>query len=180
MLDKPTLRNELLKRLRLDPAERDRRSRIICERIQTSFEWRDARTVALFLSLPSEPALDGLLEAALSGDKQVVLPRIHDRKLAWIPVKNAGAWSRSPHFSQLEEPTGDGSLEPSQLDLVLVPGLGFGPAGQRLGRGGGYYDRALADLPEQTVRLGVCFRFQRIENIPELPHDERVHRVISD
>jgi 5-formyltetrahydrofolate cyclo-ligase len=59
----------------------------------------------------------------------------------------------------------------AEADLVVVPGLAFTRCGKRLGRGGGFYDRALADLPKTVKRLGICFEFQVVEDLPTEPHD---------
>jgi 5-formyltetrahydrofolate cyclo-ligase len=57
--------------------------------------------------------------------------------------------------------------------------MAFTKDGHRLGRGRGYYDRLLATLPATTLRIGVCFRCQLIDNIPSEPHDESVDLVLS-
>lgn len=67
------------------------------------------------------------------------------------------------------------------LDAVLVPGVAFGRSGERLGRGAGWYDRALRELPEKTVRVGVTFDSQIAPEgaLPVDPWDERVGFLIT-
>jgi len=60
---------------------------------------------------------------------------------------------------------------------ILVPGVGFSPSGGRLGRGRGYYDRMLADLP--GVRCGVAFDLQVISELPLEPHDARLDHLVT-
>jgi 5-formyltetrahydrofolate cyclo-ligase len=178
--DKKNLRAQMLARLRENLSDREFRSQEIQARILALAEWEAARTVALFASLPSEPDMGGVLASALAGGKRVVLPRIQGQNLEWIRVEGTGERVRSTQFTQLEEPTGTARLTPGELDLVLVPGLAFGFTGERLGRGGGYYDRALAEMPTQVARIGVCFGFQLCAEIPREAHDQTVHRVLSD
>ena len=64
------------------------------------------------------------------------------------------------------------------LDVILVPGLGFTEAGQRLGRGHGHYDRLLSQL-NCRQRIGICWTEQLIESLPADPWDEPVHLVIT-
>jgi 5-formyltetrahydrofolate cyclo-ligase len=64
--------------------------------------------------------------------------------------------------------------------VILVPGVAFTRAGQRLGRGGGYYDRLLSALPAKAVRLGVCFELQIVDELPSEPHDMRVDGVVTE
>jgi len=70
------------------------------------------------------------------------------------------------------------AYDPSSIHFVLVPGVAFSSTGVRLGRGAGYYDRFLPQIPIHR-RIGVCFKCQRVEQIPLLPHDEPVAEVVS-
>ncbi len=65
------------------------------------------------------------------------------------------------------------------MDVIVVPGVGFDRAGGRLGRGGGYYDRALRSAPK-VPKIGLCFREQLVKKIPMAKRDVRVDKVISD
>jgi 5-formyltetrahydrofolate cyclo-ligase len=178
--DKKILRAELRALLRTPPADREVLSARICERILALPEWQAAQTVALFRPLPSEPAVDPLLQVALAEGKRVALPRICGDDLRWIRITPGYERVASPRFAHLEEPAGSELILPVHLDLVLVPGLGFGSGGERLGRGGGYYDRALAAMPPGVVRLGVCYAFQIREYIPRESHDRKVDKVITN
>jgi 5-formyltetrahydrofolate cyclo-ligase len=66
----------------------------------------------------------------------------------------------------------------SSIDCILVPGLAFTSCGRRLGRGGGYYDRTLAEIAPQALALGVCFSLQMVETLPAESHDQSVHYVL--
>ena len=69
----------------------------------------------------------------------------------------------------IREPAPGPQLE--KLDLIVVPGLAFTVTGNRLGRGAGYYDRFLATVPTTTLKVGVCFEFQLVPQIPSESHD---------
>ena len=82
---------------------------------------------------------------------------------------------------QLLQPHPDSPrLGASDLNLVIVPGLGFDRRGHRLGYGAGYYDRALARLSSSTRFIGVCFREQLIPMIPDSDGDIPMHAIVSD
>lgn len=68
---------------------------------------------------------------------------------------------------------------PRNVDVVVVPGVAFSADGHRLGQGGGWYDRFLTDVGDETVAIGVCFAEQVVSAVPQEPHDISVHRVIS-
>jgi 5-formyltetrahydrofolate cyclo-ligase len=73
-----------------------------------------------------------------------------------------------------------GDLDPTLLDVVVVPGLAFTPAGARLGRGGGHFDRFLTRLGEGCLRIGVAFREQLVTELPTADHDIAVDVVVTD
>lgn len=73
------------------------------------------------------------------------------------------------------------AIDPATLDVVLVPGMAFDIAGNRLGRGGGYYDRFLAGLDaERTVFVGVCWSGRMVASVPVGTHDVRVRMLLTE
>jgi 5-formyltetrahydrofolate cyclo-ligase len=75
------------------------------------------------------------------------------------------------------EPAGEPFCDYERIDVVLVPGMAFDAAGRRLGRGRGYYDRFLAAHPH-VYKIGVCFPFQRVAEVPAEPHDVVMDEVV--
>lgn len=71
-------------------------------------------------------------------------------------------------------------VHPSWPDVVVVPGLAFTAAGERLGQGGGWYDRFLPGVRDDCITIGVCFTPQLVESLPVEPHDVRLSQVITD
>lgn len=135
--------------------ERLVRSGKICERIIALASWRSARNVVLFSPLRAEPAIDEISAATHAAEKHFVV----------VPKTLRGA--------------ADFAL-PFVADLVLVPGLAFSRKGNRLGRGGGFYDRFLGKHCASATKVGVCFSFQVLDTIPTEPHDATVDIVVSD
>ena len=70
--------------------------------------------------------------------------------------------------------------EPGWADVVIVPGLAFTPSGRRLGQGGGWYDRFLAEISDTCETVGVCFHEQLLDDVPVEPHDVAVRHVVTD
>ena len=71
-------------------------------------------------------------------------------------------------------------LAPEDLDVLLVPGLAFTTSGDRLGQGGGFYDRFMPKLRASTKRVGLCHGWQVVEHLPTDPHDARVTHVVTE
>lgn len=71
-------------------------------------------------------------------------------------------------------------LAPRALDVMLIPGTAFSRDGGRLGMGGGYYDRYLAQVRPDCLRVGVGYQWQIVETLPLLPHDITMTHLVSD
>jgi 5-formyltetrahydrofolate cyclo-ligase len=76
-------------------------------------------------------------------------------------------------------PSDAGTVETHHFDVILVPGLAFDRNGARLGQGGGWYDRVLADAPH-VAAIGICFDCQMVPHIPSESHDRRVALVVTE
>lgn len=72
------------------------------------------------------------------------------------------------------------AVDPAWPDVIVVPGLAFTSAGARLGQGGGWYDRLLAEVRSDCLTVGVCFAEQIVEDLPTEPHDIAVELIVTD
>jgi 5-formyltetrahydrofolate cyclo-ligase len=153
---KAALRTEMRQRLReLTAEDRQAYSDEICERVLEMEQWADAKNVILFAPLPSEPIITPL---KLDCDARKV-------SCGNIP----------------QSPKNESDLHlPETIDLILVPGLAFSDDRHRLGRGGGFFDRLLAGRAKNAFKLGICFSFQIVDQIPMEEHDIVVDAVVSD
>ena len=138
--------------------------------------WQDARVVAAYAALPGEPDLRPL---DWIKEKNVLLPRVDGEELVFHAVTDANQLKPGA-FGVLEpDPEKCPAFDPREAEIIFVPGLAFAAEGQRLGRGRGFYDRLLAALPPEILRIGVCFPEQIVSDIPQEPHDEQVDVVLS-
>ena len=180
MPTKADLRREMRARLRaMGSEERARRSEALCETLIQRPEYIRAQTVAIFDPLPSEPDISILWHLA---PRRFLYPRIVEDKLQLLLAKNMDELERTdPNYPFREPPfLPERIAAPNEIDLILVPGLAFSADGHRMGRGGGYYDRLLSTLLPHTAKLGICFNFQLLPEVPMEPHDERVNAVVTD
>lgn len=172
---KAELRGKIQSLLREGRGDWKRRSRVLCERLSKQIVWEQAHTVALFAPLPDEP---DLLELVSSFEKRFVFPKIAPHGLTWHQVESADALQPVDGRRLLREPADSRVVGPEEIHLMVVPGVAFTLAGARLGRGGGYYDRALAHLAKGVYSVGVCFECQIVSILPMEPHDQAVSQVI--
>lgn len=132
-----------------------------------------ARRVACYVSMPSEPGTGPLINALQARGIDVLVPvSLPDHTLDWVLLADDSQWSVSA--LGIREPSGPrlGADALDTCDLVIVPALAVDHAGQRLGRGAGYYDRALATVTVPTC--AVVFATEVLTRVPSEPHDVAV------
>lgn len=134
-------------------------------------EYQQASTVMAYVGIGGEPDTEPLLARLRLDGKRVVLPRV----VGAVIEAAGGELTRTGSFG-IPEPDGD-AVDPTTIDLVVVPGLAFTTDGRRLGQGKGYYDRFLPTTPAATV--AACFVEHVVDDLPTDAHDVRIGRVIS-
>jgi len=176
--DKRLIRGRIrARRTALSPGEVARLSAATCARLLVSPLFARARHVAAYAAIDNEvdPAL--LVEAALAAGRRVYLPVVSRERFDFVglspPQPGRGESGSSG-------PRGGPCLPPEAEDVVfLVPGVAFTPCGVRLGRGVGWYDRALGRHP-RGIRIGLAYGFQVVPRLPEAPWDVRMHAVVTE
>ena len=173
---KLALRDQLLTaRKRLPLSVLGERARALADHLLAAPEIRRAATVAAYVSVSSEPGTGPLLDALSLAGKRVILPLLQrDNDLDWA-VYDESRGLRSAGRGLLEPDGPTLGLDAIRgADAVLVPGLAVGRDGQRLGRGGGSYDRALERVDPGTF---VCLLLNSEEVLDAVPHEDHDHPV---
>ena len=152
-------------------ADRCVRSVELWTKVSELLDYRNANSVMAFVGIKGEPDTDALMSLIAADGKQLLLPRIEDGELA---VCDGEGPMVASSFG-VPEPTGP-ALPFDVVDFVIVPGLAFTKAGDRLGYGSGYYDRFLSRV--LAPNAGVCFREQLVDELPVTEHDVRVQHVV--
>lgn len=134
--------------------------------------WVTARSVLAFLPLPSEVDLRPLLAEGLASGVEVSVPESSpDGTFRPCRLRSLAAAELETDAMGIAVPKVREPVPLERIEVVLVPGVAFDAAGRRLGRGGGFYDRFLKRLPRPAATVGVCFRVQRVDQIPVGPDD---------
>jgi len=138
--------------------------------------WPDVRTVAAYLSFGTEPPTHELIGRLVGQGARVLIPVIDGADLDWAEYTSPA--ELAPGRLGISEPTGPrlGAGALADADLVIVPALAVDHAGHRLGRGQGYYDRALGDVTVPIV--AVIYDDELLDEVPAESHDRRVDRVL--
>jgi len=155
----------------------------IAEALVQSVFWRDVSKIGLFASRADEVDTSVLLTRAIQAGKEVLLPRLTAAGGLEFASLGDPDLLRIGRFGIPEPPPDRPAVQLDDHTLVLVPGLAFDLDGGRLGRGGGYYDRAFAmdrRAALAPVLIGVGFSFQLVERVPMSALDVRLDGVVSD
>ena len=184
-LERQRLRRHFLaERNALSPTDRTARSRQIIETLCALPVFKEKSQLFIYCSYRSEVQTFPLLHRCLAEGKAVTVPlTVPERaELLAIPITNP-ATDLLPGYKGIPEPVAPLAerrrVTPQSLEIAIIPGAVFDRAGHRLGYGGGYYDRFLAQAP-QVLRIGLAFSMQLALQIPVLPHDIPMDMLITE
>ena len=172
-MSKTELRQAMKRLTLLHQAERQTLSERVTAKVLSEPHLQAARVVMLYSSLPDEVDTEQLIAVLQRQGKRILLPVVQGDNMIAVEV-SADTRYHTGSFG-IKEP------EPlpyqGEIDVVIVPGRAFDKQGHRLGRGGGYYDRFLAD--RSTYKIGICFPCQLLDEIPHDIHDIPMDCVIT-
>jgi 5-formyltetrahydrofolate cyclo-ligase len=159
----------------LEAAEKSAWDGAICRQLLNLDDIRRAFCIYCYVSFHREVSTWRFMESLLRDGKCVAVPRVAGKKLEFYAISGK---------ADLEE-SAMGIMEPKQSCLrvndleapVIVPGLAFDKSGNRMGYGGGYYDRLFEKEPNHP-RIAIAYGFQIFDQIPTEPHDKRMDRII--
>lgn len=182
--EKQNLRKRILTLLR-EQEEEDRlkKSLVIQKKLFKLIEAHKASTILFYASFDGEVCTFEMIKQARRLGKTLGLPVVNTITKEMIPcyfeesiedLKEGYFGIKTPHYNEKNRM----SLE--KLDIVIVPGVAFDREKNRLGRGGGYYDRFLKNLPDSVLTVGVAFDFQIVQSLPLGDHDQPVKEVLTN
>lgn len=188
-MKKPLREMLLKKRDSIDQRQKRIKEDAIKKRLFSTEYFKNAKTILFYASFKSEVDTMRCIAHALRSGKMVVLPlvdKVHKR-LKLYEIKDLS--ELVPNYMGIPEPvaTRSRSVKLSEIDLEIIPGIGFDLSGNRLGYGAGYYDRLLAykkkklsGLKRQAPAIALAFEEQIVERVPSESHDIKVDFIITD
>lgn len=181
-MKKNALRNEIKQRLvQMSKDDIIAHSRQICEQIIDSDVFRKASVVMMYLPLPYEVDTTLLILTAWQQGKTVAVPKISWEQRHMIPVEVTSLETGLKTESMgLRTPTNGVPVPFDEIDLVITPGLGFDVNGNRLGRGGAFYDNFFKHEKMTAARWAVAFNRQVCDEIPHDENDVPVDVVVTE
>jgi len=169
--------------------DKERISELAVARLIELPEYRAAQTVMWYLDCRSELRTRQVLPAALASGKRIVVPYCtvdeagaNKLGLWWLQRLDEliiGKWKiLEPPRERWGEPGKE--IDPADLDLVIVPGVGFSRDGGRMGNGQGYYDRLLTQVRTDCPLLGLCYECQLFDDLVVGPHDVFMDKIVTE
>lgn len=177
--EKKAFRQEIKNRWKaLEETYLQEASKTICDAIRQLPEYQQAKTVFCFVSMERELNTSTLLDAILADGKTLVVPRVLAMgKMVLHPITSLDTLKKS-RFGIPEPAEDTPTVSPQDVDFTVVPCLSATLAGARLGRGGGFYDRFLADYTGNTAL--VCFHQLLSESVPMDSWDVPLPVVVTE
>lgn len=174
---KKKIRKEVRRRIKeIGEQERETTSKQIFDYIASHKVFAEARCIALFAAMGDEVPTQYALDEWLRIGKRLVMPRVEGDVMRF--------YDYSPERMQvgafgIEEPMGDEECPAEDIDLIIVPARAFTLRGERLGRGGGFYDKYMSLEGFRARKVGICFECQIFDQLPTAEHDILVDEVVA-
>lgn len=157
------------------------RSSAACGLLCEQPEYKQAEVVMVFLSTPQEVDTSMIAQQAWRSLKSVLAPRVSWEQRRMLPIEIRSLTTDvHPGRLGLREPVAGLPVPVCDIDLIIVPGLAFDEQGNRLGRGGGFYDRFLAHPDQRAVSCALALEEQVVDSVPHGAHDVRVDLLVTD
>ena len=181
--EREKIRKEILTHLRsINKAKRSVRSREIKKRLFNTKQFQTAKSIMFYVSKAYEVDTREMIDEALALGKRVMVPvtDIKTKRLIPSEITDPGRQLSKGAFGVYEPREEDiKPVPPDEIDMVIVPGVVFDKRHNRIGHGGGYFDRFLQTLPKHVPTIGLAFSFQLVDRIKTLPWDVPVTGVIT-
>ena len=180
--EKSRLRQMVQLRLRqYSPEQRNEMSRRACAALANTSQFNDSAVIMMYLPLPHEVDTSTAILHAWQLGKTVVVPKISWTQRHMIPVQiNSLETGFSTEVHGLRNPVTGVPIPLEEIGMVVAPGLGFDRSGNRLGRGGAYYDRFFDSPGLEAVRCGIAFASQLLDSVPVTENDRSLDMLVTD
>lgn len=181
---KALLRKELLsKRDALSKKDIESKSSLIKKRLFGLREFKEAKFILFYASFRSEVKTEKMIKEAIKSGKRIALPVVSKKRdrLLISELKDYDKELAPGYFNIPEQREKYHRLKfLNEVDLVILPGVGFDEYGNRLGYGGGFYDRLLSETDHNITLIGLAFEVQITPKIQKSPHDIRVNKIVTE
>ncbi|MGL5087702.1 MAG: 5-formyltetrahydrofolate cyclo-ligase [Clostridium sp.] len=181
-MDKKQIRNEVIKNRDLLSLEfRKEKDKLILESLLESELYKNSVKIFTFINYGSEVETKEFINRALKDGKRVFLPKTIKSTKEMKAVEISSLQNLKPDKWEILEPCDfEGEINKNLLDLIIVPGVVFDKKGNRIGYGGGYYDRYLSNISLEIKKIALAYELQLVEYIESENHDIAVDYIVTE
>ena len=159
-------------------------SNIVTRNLLQHAKYLSARSISVYVHMNTEISTRDIIQDAFKSNKHVFIPRYNTTSMDMVRVYSLDDLDSLPmtkwNIRQLSFDDSNREIANNDIDLIVVPGLGFSLDGSRLGHGKGFYDKYLNSLNRNSYTIGLAFRQQIVENngIPMNSTDVRINEIV--
>jgi 5-formyltetrahydrofolate cyclo-ligase len=179
---KKTLRKIIQDRRDLIPfITRNKNSKNAIKKFLTGPYYITSKNIFIYFPFRSELDTLPIIKRAIKDGKKIILPKVSGKNLNLYFVNNCAKQLEKGKYGIMEPVSSKcDPADISDIDLAIIPGVCFDHNFNRLGYGGGYYDKLLHLLPAKVKKIAICFELQVINNVPVFDHDIKVDEIITE
>lgn len=175
--EKSAIRNDAKKkRSCLTDDERIEKSRRIATKLFSTKAYKENDNILLYMSANNEVASSDIFDKAISDGKNVFFPKVYGKEMAFISVTSLDELAKGSYG--ISEPISDQKADITN-GLIIMPGVAFDRNCNRIGYGGGYYDKYLLSHPG-LASCAICYECQLVDSIPFEAHDIKPQMLITE
>lgn len=180
--NKKLLRNKILDiRNSIDKCTKEAMDSEIYNKLINSDLYSNAKNIFIYLSFGSEVETKEIINKALEDNKKIYIPKIYKKDKSMKAIRLKSFNELTENSMGILEPINDNDyIDKKEIDLIFIPGIVFDLNGNRIGYGGGYYDRYLEDIKEISNKLVLAYNIQIVDYIETEPHDIGFDFIITD
>ena len=175
-MTKQELRNRIRAQKRaMTPEQIEEKSASLARQLYATELYQQAQTVYGYLPYNQEVRTVPILQQALRDGKRVAVPKVYGEEMHFLYIEDLSQVEKGSFG--IPEPIADGPVATQEDALILMPGLAFDPKGNRMGYGGGFYDKYLQAQPNHPT-VALCYDFQMLPRLDTEEHDVPVDLVL--
>lgn len=178
-LKKEIRKSIIEKRNKIKNKDKTSMDKKIIESFKKEDSYKKARGIFIYIGFGSEINTKVIIEDALKKGKEVYVPKVKGKEMLLIKIDSLENLVTSSYG--ILEPIGDNNnFDVDKLDLLVMPGVAFDNSGNRIGYGGGYYDRFLEKNKTNAEKIALAYEFQILNLINNEKHDVKVDKIITE
>ena len=180
--EKKDLRKIILnKRNSIDNNTKEEMDREIFNKLINLDLYKEAKNIFIYLSFGSEIDTKPIIDRALEEGKEVYIPNVYKINKEMRAIRLNTFEDLEKNSMGILEPKDDFNfIAKEKIDLIIVPGAVFDFKGNRIGYGGGYYDRFLSNIKDKRNKIVLAYNLQIVDNIEAEEHDIKVDYIITN